>query len=190
MPPKSAAAVAAAVFAANSAPAAMQPGHFAVNVPLPGIFLPELIIRRDSEAAVADMGALILSTSRRDDETHVVKVSVSKQCVAPHSIFAASAFLFCDILRRYAISLYKKENPDVKVPEAKAIGVLIVRHIAELIITRLKTSIEQARAAVASEPPPEGEAHLHVQRLSARRIHTLHVAIDYLSVALRHSLLL
>ena len=62
----------------------------------------------------------------------------------------------------------------MKVPEVKAIGVLIVRHIAELIITRLKTSIEQARAAVASEP--EGEAHLQAQRLSACRIHTLHVA--------------
>jgi hypothetical protein len=80
----------------------------------------------------------------------------------------------------------------VKVPEAMAIGVLIVRHNAELIITRLKNSIEQARAAVASEPLPGGEVYLHAKRLSTCRIHTLHVAIDSLSgarAALRHLLL-
>jgi hypothetical protein len=135
MPPKDAAA-AAAVDAAPALAPAVPPGHFAVNVPLPQIFLPELIIRRDSEAVAGSMDALVLSTSKRDDGSFVVKMSVAK---------------------RLAISLYQKEHGDDKVPEAKAVGALIVRHIAGLIITRLKSSLEIARAAVESESP-DGES--------------------------------
>ncbi len=134
MPPKDAAAA-----AADAAPAlapAVPPGHFAVNVPLPQIFLPELIIRRDSEAVAGSMDAFVLSTSKRDDGSFMVKMSVAK---------------------RFAISFYKKEQGDDKVPEAKAVGALIVRHIAGLIIARLKSSLEIARAAVESESP-DGEA--------------------------------
>jgi hypothetical protein len=104
------------------------------------VFLPQLIIKRDSEAAVAGIGATILSTSQRDDGSHAVKVSVSKQ---------------------FAIALHNKEHPDVKLPEAKAVGALIVRHIAALIISHLQSSIEAARAAVDSEPPPPGDGRLH-----------------------------
>ncbi len=110
-------------------------GHFAVNVPLPGVVLPELIIRREAEAAMADIGALVLSTVRRDDGSFVVKVSVAK---------------------KFAISLYSREHAGEKVPEAKAVGAAMVRHAAELIVTRLKSSIDSARAAAESNPP-EGE---------------------------------
>ena len=123
-----------------NAPAASCPpvpeGHFAVNVPLPGIVLPELIIRREAEAAVADIGGLVLSTAQRDDGSFVVKVSVAK---------------------KFAISLYSREHAGEKVPEAKAVGAAMVRHAAELIITRLKSSIDSARAAAESNRP-EGEA--------------------------------
>lgn len=124
----------------TNAPAASCPpvpeGHFAVNVPLPGIVLPELIIRREAEAAVADIGGLVLSTAQRDDGSFVVKVSVAK---------------------KFAISLYSREHAGEKVPEAKAVGAAMVRHAAELIITRLKSSIDSARAAAESNRP-EGEA--------------------------------
>ena len=129
-----------AVMMQTNAPAASCPpvpeGHFAVNVPLPGIVLPELIIRREAEAAVADIGGLVLSTAQRDDGSFVVKVSVAK---------------------KFAISLYSREHAGEKVPEAKAVGAAMVRHAAELIITRLKSSIDSARAAAESNRP-EGEA--------------------------------
>jgi hypothetical protein len=121
--------------AAAPAPVPIPPGHFAVNVPLPEIYLPELIIRRDSEAVAAEMGALLISTSQRDDGSCMVKISVAKQ---------------------FAISMYKNQHGDEKVPEAKAVGALVVRRFAELIIARLKKNLEIARAAVESDPP-EGE---------------------------------
>ncbi len=122
--------------AASSPPVPIPPGHFAVNVPLPDIFLPELIIRRDSEAVAAEMDALVISVIQRHDGSSMVKVSVAKQ---------------------FAISLYKKEHGDTKVPEAKAVGALIVRRFAELIIARLKSSLEIARA-VAKAEPSEGKS--------------------------------
>ncbi len=121
--------------AAASAPA-MPPDHFAVNVPLPSIVLPELIVRRESDAAVAEIGGVVLLTSQRDDGTFVVKVSVGKQ---------------------YAISLYKKQHSEDGAPEAKAVGAMIVKHVAEIIFTHLKKTIEMARAAAESSPP-EGKA--------------------------------
>ncbi len=121
--------------AAAGAPA-VPPGHFAVNVPLPSIVLPELIVRRESDAAVSEIGGVVLLTSQRDDGTFVVKVSVAKQ---------------------YAISLYKKQHSEDGAPEAKAVGAMIVKHVAEIIISHLKKTIEIARAAAESSPP-EGEA--------------------------------
>ena len=123
MPPKDASAAA-------STPA-VPPGHFAVNVPLPSIVLPELIIRREAQAALADFGGIVLSAVMRDDGSFAVKVSVAKQ---------------------YAISLYKSDHPDDAAPEAKAVAATAVRHIAALIIARLKSSIESARATVENNP--------------------------------------
>jgi hypothetical protein len=123
MPPKEAAVE-------SSAPA-IQPGHFAVNVPLPSVVLPELIVAREAAAAVAEIGAAVVSTAPRADGSCVVKICVSKQ---------------------YAISFYKTSRPDDTAPEAKAIAALLVRHLAERIIARLGSSVERARAAVLSEP--------------------------------------
>ena len=123
MPPKEAAVE-------SSAPA-IQPGHFAVNVPLPSVVLPELIVTRDAAAAVAEIGAAVVSTTLRADGSCVVKISVSK---------------------KYAISFYKTSHPDDAAPEAKAIAAVLVRHLAELIVARLGSSVERARAAVLSEP--------------------------------------
>jgi hypothetical protein len=117
---------------AEFAQPAIPPGHFAVNVPLPGVLLPDIIVRRDSEAAVASLDAVVLGTTQRHDSTVVVKVCVAK---------------------KLAISMYKQHHPDEKAPEAKAIGALMVRHIAGLIMTHIKSSIEQARSALACDPP-------------------------------------
>jgi hypothetical protein len=138
-------------------PVPVPPGHFAVNVPLPDIFLPELIIRRDSEVVAAEMGAVVISITQRPDGSFMVKISVAKQL---------------------AISLYKKEHGHDKVPEAKAVGALIVRRFAELIIARLKINLQFARAAVESEPP-EGEVLVSFSKRSLTINSCGHSALFY-----------
>jgi hypothetical protein len=130
MPPKTAAAE------SSNAPA-IQPGHFAVNVPLPSVVLPELIVRREAAAAVAEIGALVLSTALRSDGSCVVKISVSKQ---------------------YAITFYKTSHPEDAAPEAKTVAALLVRHLAERIAARLGDSVQRAREAALSEPVEGGWA--------------------------------